>query len=580
MTKALFLMTVVMIFSSTDGKGQKPVSDVTLQDTVLISDTIQYHPIRINKADNSLLPWYSSDAGKSYDHILGLVWQYWNNLPECLPGVKWYMMHRQVIVSNSNYFPKGGHDDGIGGDQVAMAMSSWRQYYAYSGDTALIKDMEYMAGYFLENGLSGSDYKWPDIVYVCNPGLDHDTQYRGDWVVDFALYKKKEDKLARKEAMKNGLGYLQPDKAGSFAYELVNLYKITGNLRYLDAAVKMANTLAKHTVPGDQQHSPLPYRVVAKTGKIFPQTDYVSSEYTSNYTGTILLFDELLALSKGNTVEYIKARNLLIDFLKNVAVKYDLYGPFFEDIPMWSNTQINALTIGRYILLNKEKWGPSWRKDARKTLDWATNTLRHDKWKKYGVVAIGEQTVYNAPGNSHTARQAAVELLYGAATGDITQKDSAIRQLNWATYMVDNDGKNCYPNNEIWLTDGYGDYVRHYLWAMAAAPELAPADRNHLLSSTSVVQFIEYATNTNNADNMEGQVEKAKNTLIEYRTFNNKSEEMIRMTIKPSCIMVNKKLISETNNWNQEGWSWKPMKIGGILTIRHQTGKRISVVGN
>lgn len=44
--------------------------------------------------------------------------------------------------------------------------------------------------------------------------------------------------------------------------------------------------------------------------------------------------------------------------------------------------------------------------------------------------------------------------------------------------------------------------------------------------------------------------------------------------------MVNKKLISETNNRNKEGWSWKPMEIGRMLTIRHQTGNRISVVGN
>ena len=53
--------------------------------------------------------------------------------------------------------------------------------------------------------------------------------------------------------------------------------------------------------------------------------------------------------------------------------------------------------------------------------------------------------------------------------------------------MVDNDGKNRYPNDENWLTDGYGDYVRHFLRAMAAMPELAPSDEEHILSSTSVI---------------------------------------------------------------------------------------------
>jgi hypothetical protein len=78
-------------------------------------------------------------------------------------------------------------------------------------------------------------------------------------------------------------------------------------------------------------------------------------------------------------------------------------------------------------------------------------------------------------------------------TGNNARKEQAIRRLNWATYMVDNDGKNRYPRDEIWLTDGYGDYVRHYLRAMASQPELAPNDQNHLLRTSSVVQSISYS---------------------------------------------------------------------------------------
>jgi len=59
--------------------------------------------------------------------------------------------------------------------------------------------------------------------------------------------------------------------------------------------------------------------------------------------------------------------------------------------------------------------------------------------------------------------------------------------------MVDPDGKNCYPRDDIWLTDGYGDYVRHYLRAMASFPELAPDDQNHLLRTSSVIQNIVYS---------------------------------------------------------------------------------------
>jgi hypothetical protein len=62
--------------------------------------------------------------------------------------------------------------------------------------------------------------------------------------------------------------------------------------------------------------------------------------------------------------------------------------------------------------------------------------------------------------------------------------------------MVDVDGKNRYPRDDNWLTDGYGDYVRHYLRAMASFPELAPNDQNHLLRTTSVIQNIAYTDDT------------------------------------------------------------------------------------
>ncbi|HXY40599.1 MAG TPA: hypothetical protein VEQ10_13070, partial [Vicinamibacteria bacterium] len=96
--------------------------------------------------------------------------------------------------------------------------------------------------------------------------------------------------------------------------------------------------------------------------------------------------------------------------------------------------------------------------------------------------------------NSHTSREASLELLWAEASGDGSRKPQAVRNLNWATYMVDGDGKNRYYRDDVWLTDGYGDYVRHYLRAMAAAPELAPKDQNHLLRTSSVVRRIDYGS--------------------------------------------------------------------------------------
>ena len=124
----------------------------------------------------------------------------------------------------------------------------------------------------------------------------------------------------------------------------------------------------------------------------------------------------------------------------------------------------------------------------RKIIDWVHSNFSNTTWAKYGVVVTNEQSVYPEPGNSHSARQAADELLYCYLTGDTSLYTNAVRELNWATYPVDVDGKNCFPFDEPWLTDGYGDYVRHYLRAMATYPALAPV-ADHILSSSSVIQL-------------------------------------------------------------------------------------------
>jgi len=133
-------------------------------------------------------------------------------------------------------------------------------------------------------------------------------------------------------------------------------------------------------------------------------------------------------------------------------------------------------------------------------------------------VVMNEQTVYRVPGNSHSSRQASVELMYGKLSGDTTYRTNAIRTLNWATYTVASDGRNRYIRDDIWLTDGYGDYVRHYLRAMAALPELAPSDKNRFLGTSSVVTFISY-----------------NHVAISYSTYDS-ATDMLRLTAKPDKI--------------------------------------------
>jgi hypothetical protein len=350
--------------------------------------------------------------------------------------------------------------------------------------------------------MSNPELKWGRLPYPYNTDI-HSGRYDGD--------------------MRAGKGFVQPDKAGSFGAELMVLYRMTGNRKYLDAAVGIADTLAARVSPGDGDNSPWPYRVHAETGSIHQETrrgrTFVAS-YTSNYTGALRLFADLIALKQGNVKAYRAAAATVMTWLKIYPLKTNKWGPFFEDISTssWSDTEINADTLAMYILEHPE-WDPAWRTQVKNILDWVYTTFANREYDKWGVTPINEQTAYKVPGNSHTSRHASVELMYCEKTGDCATREDAIRRLNWATYTVDVDGKNRYIRDDNWLTDGYGDYVRHYLRAMAAAPELTPDDQNHLLRTSSVIQNIDYG-----ADRIRYQKFDARSTeLLKFGAWQPKS---------------------------------------------------------
>lgn len=449
-----------------------------------------FHEIKVDDA-GLIIPWYSENPGVAYDHGVGLVWNWWKNLETCPNGVKYYLQHQVWTPS---------HDArGLGGDQVAMALSSWNLLWAYSGDATVVDDMKHLADTYLATSLSSSTAAWPNLPfpYSSNP---HSGNYDGDMI--------------------SGVGFLQPDKAASFGAELLMLYEITGRALYLQTSTAIADTLAAHVTAGDEVNSPWPFRVHAQTGQVAVSPyDGTQFSYTTNWTGALRLFDELIRLNQGNVSAYGAARNLLSTWLRTVPMQNDTWGPFFEDVNRWSDTEINADTMAAYVLEHPD-WDPTWQADARAILDWSYVTFRNRGWARYGATAINEQTVYMAPGNSHTARHWSVELLYAEKTGDVAREAEAIRGLNWATYMVDFDGKNQYPSDDIWLTDGYGDYVRHYLRAMAALPDLAPAAENHLLRSTSVVRAVDYGSCGR----------------VSYSTFDAGSRELLRLGFTPVSV--------------------------------------------
>ena len=185
-------------------------------------------------------------------------------MPVCPNGVRYFMQH-QVW--------KPGEEDprGLGGDQLAMALSSWNLLHGYLGDPAIVTNMRYLADYYLAHGLSSPASKWPHLPFPYNLDV-HSGTFDGD--------------------MRAGRGFLQPDKAGSFGAELVTLAKVTGDTRYLAAAGPDGRHAGSAGRGGDAEHSPWPYRVHVD-GTTKPADPKAWTTYTTNWTGTLRLFEAL-----------------------------------------------------------------------------------------------------------------------------------------------------------------------------------------------------------------------------------------------------------------------------------------------
>src|SRR5688572_15600454 len=302
MRKSRSLIALVLLIMLADCSGPSGLEYDGLAENIIeakgdtvFNDTIIYHPVRLD-ANGGILPWHADNLGQSYDHILNLVWSFWKNMEVDLNGMQYYMNH-QVWDHE--------HDKrGLGGDQLMMAMSSWDLYYNYTGDQSLIDNMKYMADYYLSHSLSPPNAQWPHLPYPYNMNVESGI-YDGDMIL--------------------GEGFLQPDKAGSFGYELVHLYKKSGDETYLEAAIKVANTLASKVQPGDSVNSPWPFKVHAvsgETGILIDQEVWYEgmdkdlkknnkknkkSPYTTFWTGTLNLFNELVQLNKGDSAAYKNA---------------------------------------------------------------------------------------------------------------------------------------------------------------------------------------------------------------------------------------------------------------------------------
>jgi hypothetical protein len=508
--------------------------------------TIVGRAIRVD-ADRKLLPWSRGPA--PYAEVSRLAFTALETLfPVLDNGLPTYLAYSRFDPEDLSGVGWPHNPAGL----YAMLTDSAVLWYAFSGDEAAVDLVRTAVDHQLSNGTTPADWDWASVPYASsNPG---DVDYRGaddEWC-DFC-------------GRGDGVGVIEPDKVGELGFAYVQLFELTGDVRYREGGIACADALARHVRDGDEAMSPWPFRVYA-------QTNVAREEYSSDVVGALMLFDELERVGLGDVDAYRRARATAFDWLMRVPMKNDAWSGYFEDIEIQADPAANA---NQYVAMRTARWllqhpevDPRWRDDVAHLLAWVGQTFGTDtaseRGTQWGATVLSEQTADMAKMGSHTARFGATTALWYEATGEPSARDRAARSLAWATYTCNSDGIVAVGedrNEGWWFSDGYGDYVRHFLVAMAAVPEWAPARENHLLRSTSVVSHVDYAP-----------------VRVSWTTFDANATETLRLVSRPASVTAGGAALSEREALDDEGYVVQPLASGDVvLRVRHESPGEVVV---
>lgn len=514
---------------------------------------------RVLDSGGKLLAWYHPEKNLGYDKVLHLGWDF---VEHKVPadrrtgtGLKIYLINA-VFDDKTLQGTNWQHNPAMVFGSFVDSLAAW---YPYSGDEEAVQAVRGMLDHMLAHGTTPPDWDWASVPFPTN--CDDQADY-GHCIQDMP---------------KEFYGGIETDKVGELGIGYALFYEMTGERKYLEAAIRCASALAAHLRPGDDDHTPWPFRVDGKTGEVL-----AGEEYGGIVASPLRLFDELIRLNEGDTANYRKARNTAWMWLRDHPLQpgnsaFDKWSGYFEDVPKNpKNVNQAAPTYTAYYLLTRpdpQAVDPDWINHVGHLIDWVRRSLGRGPF--FGAWAIDEQgeppTYYGCCSRSglgsDTSRWAAINALYFEKTHDSQAREDAFRSLNYATYFAAADGRiSCCGEGfggQYWFSDGYSDYLRHFNWVMGAIPELAPVDEDHLLHSSTVVQRVQYGDRS-----------------LRYRTFDRDGSEVLRLTYKPSRVMAGSRTLLERGEPTEEGYTVKPLPDGGYaVRIRRTQSTEIEIAG-
>lgn len=517
------------------------------------ADSVLLHQLQRDKSGGTLA-WYKPEVpGAAYAHINQLASDFLlNTCPiDATTGLPLYLVtccfNKPTLTGSKYVGEEWPHNPACfyAGSVQSFAISQ----YTFTGDARLIELVRTMLDHQLEYGTTPAGWKWENVPYASADPFVKEYQGATRWEAE--------------GFRGDGLHVIEPDKVGELGYGYLRFYQVTSDPKYLEAAMDCAKALAKHvrTMPVENspfieartQKSPWPFRVNARTGVDI-------SDYCSNALDPVKLFDELLLLRPRIGLDtslvnsFQRARDIAWRWLysRSGPMHTYIWNAYFEDIPndpdRTNRHQLTPGEMAKYLISNPQQC-PAIDRDVPALIAWIASVFKTE-----GYDAIKEQTWCYEPMGSHTARYGSICAMWYERTGDEKYKAEACRFLNFATYMTLPDGFVAVGPNwpGAWFSDGYSDYVRHFSDAMAAVPEWAPHNENHVLRSSSVVQNIDYKTDR-----------------IILRTFDNEGVLRVKLARKPREVIVGSKPLIVV---------WKPLPGGVVADIVYSGSYNVEIV--
>jgi hypothetical protein len=497
-------------------------------------------------AQGKLLAWYRPESGLGYDHVLRLGWNFVERRAN-----KVYLRYA-VFDGDSLRGIYWQHNPAFLNAAFVDSVIAW---YPYSGDRRAIAAVREMLDYQLAHGTTPARWSWPRVPFA--------TSCAG------------ERKFGRCLAgLPRGFyGGTEPDKVALLGRGYLLFYELTGARRYLSAAIQAADALAHHVRAGDASHTPWPFRLDARTGRVVN-----GAEFGGLVVAPVQLFDDLIELRAGDTDAYRRARDvawswLLEQQLNPASPAWNRWSGFYEDVPYnpASRNQASPTLTALYLLQHPGR-DPLWQQHASALLRYVRSAFGRGPFA--GAWGIDEQRAPGRPGccspvglGSTTSRWAVANAALFVRAGDETAHELALRSLNYATYfaaakgLISCCGKR--PQNTYWFSDGYADYLRSFNWAMALLPEeAAPKHQNHLLGSSAVVQTVAYGRRG-----------------LAYRTFAASGTEVARLTYRPKRVVAGGAL-EQRADLAAEGYHVQAVDGGDyVIRIRHEHSRQIRIDG-